>query len=249
MQANRSVIRRVSLACVLAAAGISIILCAPRFRTVRSRHISYQTHRYHVAHIDPGQFSVHVAWKDAVGQPFRTFASLFAAHPNSVFATNAGIFEPGFAPTGLFIEDGRELKPLNTADGIGNFYLKPNGIFVATEVGCGIVTTEEWPVSGKLCCAVQSGPLLLRSGVVQPQLDPKSTNRRTRSAVGLVDSGQVVFVLSTDRVTFYELATMMHDRLGCTDALCLDGEISGFARPGEKANTHDYATFLYVTPR
>ena len=46
-----------------------------------------------------------------------------------VFATNAGIFDLTFRPVGLHIEDGRTLVQLNTADGDGNFYLKPNGVF------------------------------------------------------------------------------------------------------------------------
>ncbi len=34
------------------------------------------------------------------------------------------------SPVGLLVEDGRTLSPVATGDGAGNFFLKPNGIFM-----------------------------------------------------------------------------------------------------------------------
>ena len=42
---------------------------------------------------------------------------------------NAGMYDKDQAPVGLDVEDGRELKRPSTADGPGNFHLKPNGVF------------------------------------------------------------------------------------------------------------------------
>jgi uncharacterized protein YigE (DUF2233 family) len=46
---------------------------------------------------------------------------------------NGGIFEPTGVPSGLLIQDGKQLRPLNLADGEGNFYLKlgcPDALFL-----------------------------------------------------------------------------------------------------------------------
>ena len=46
-----------------------------------------------------------------------------------VLAMNAGMFKEDRSPLGLYVEDGKELVAADTADGDGNFYMKPNGIF------------------------------------------------------------------------------------------------------------------------
>ena len=38
------------------------------------------------------------------------------------FAMNAGMFHPDFAPVGLLVINGREVSPLNLAEGEGNFF-------------------------------------------------------------------------------------------------------------------------------
>jgi uncharacterized protein YigE (DUF2233 family) len=42
---------------------------------------------------------------------------------------NAGMYHEDFSPVGLYVEDGKEIAPLNTADAPGNFFMKPNGVF------------------------------------------------------------------------------------------------------------------------
>jgi uncharacterized protein YigE (DUF2233 family) len=82
---------------------------------------------------------------------------------------NAGMFQPNFSPVGLFVAGGRELAPLNTNSGYGNFFMKPNGIFVMTEMGPRVVETSEYPkVKGRIVLATQSGPLLVHSGKIHP---------------------------------------------------------------------------------
>jgi uncharacterized protein YigE (DUF2233 family) len=97
--------------------------------------------------------------------------------------------------------------------------------------------------------AVQSGPLLLHHGTVHPAFKATSENRKLRSAVGVRDGGEVVFVLSESPMTFYELATLFRDRLGCADALYLDGEISKLYAPrfGWADGSGDFAGIFAVT--
>src|SRR4030095_8982028 len=75
--------------------------------------------------------------RDDAAQPIKRFdrlvALLGARGLKLTFAMNAGMFHGDFSPVGLFISDGKQLTPLNTADDYGNFFLKPNGVFVVTE--------------------------------------------------------------------------------------------------------------------
>jgi uncharacterized protein YigE (DUF2233 family) len=45
------------------------------------------------------------------------------------------------------------------------------------------------------------------------------------------DRHTAVFALSEEPVTFYAFAQLFRDRLGCADALFLDGTISSFFAP------------------
>ncbi len=188
----------------------------------------------------------------ATGEPFRTLGAVRrhveASGERLVMATNAGIFEPGLVPTGLYVEDGVEQTSLNAADGVGNFFLKPNGVFFVAEDGrTGIVATEEWQamaVDARL--ATQSGPLLLREGRVHPAFRETSENCRVRSGVGVRPNGAVVFAISNGAVSFHDFATHFRDALGAPDALYLDGGISRMLVPGEREEEGEFAAVLAV---
>lgn len=74
--------------------------------------------------------------KDDTGAPFRRLDRLdtwLKSQKRQLrFAMNAGMYEPDLSPVGLFVARGHELSPLNLAEGAGNFYLKPNGVFFLT---------------------------------------------------------------------------------------------------------------------
>ena len=59
-----------------------------------------------------------------------------------VFAMNAGMFKPDFSPVGLFVAGGNLNTPLNLAEGKGNFFLKPNGVFAVVSGEAGIWRSE-----------------------------------------------------------------------------------------------------------
>lgn len=184
----------------------------------------------------------------------RTMATLgpFLAKQNRewVMATNAGIFDPSRRPVGLHVQRGQELAPLSTADGEGNFFLKPNGVFWIDELGAHVAPTEHYAPKGKIELATQSGPILVAQGQLHPAFVQSSTSLRTRSGVGVNAHGHVFFVLSQDRVTFHATATLFRDVLGCPNALYLDGEISAVAAPGLPApEPHEYGGLLIATKR
>jgi len=173
---------------------------------------------------------------DESGQPFKRFERIAAwLEPPGrklAFAMNAGMYRPNHSPVGLTISDGRQFSPLNTNDGPGNFFLKPNGVFLVTSNGAKIVETSELGrVSEPILLATQSGPLLLRHGKIHPAFKSNSENRVLRNGVGVLSPEVTLFAISEAPVTFHEFATMFRDALGCSDALFLDGVISSLYSP------------------
>ena len=177
-----------------------------------------------------------LVWKGADGQALKTFqavdAMLEANGRRVSLAMNAGIYEPGQVPSGLHIENGKTLVPLNLKDGQGNFYLKPNGVFFLNEDGtAGVMEAAAYGVAGKTPrLAVQSGPVLLVDGRIHPAFNHGSPNVRFRNGIGVDGNGRVVMALSVVRegndVNFHTFARFFRDQLGCQSALFLDGDIS-----------------------
>lgn len=168
--------------------------------------------------------------RDETGRTYNSFDHLSAwlegRNQQLLFAMNAGMYKPDFSPVGLLVEDGREISPLNVADGTGNFFLKPNGVFFVSESGPRIVETTEYPaLAHGVRLATQSGPLLLRNGVINPAFDAASTSRLIRNGVG-ISGDTVLFVISEQPINFYEFALFFRDELKCKDALYLDGVVS-----------------------
>jgi uncharacterized protein YigE (DUF2233 family) len=169
--------------------------------------------------------------QDDAGKPLRHFdplRTLLAARSQKLsFAMNAGMYHSGFSPVGLFVSEGRELSALNTGQGQGNFFLKPNGVFFVSSEGAGIAETSAYSGLGKrVILATQSGPLLVSHGSIHSAFIPTSTSRLIRNGVGVISSETAVFAISEEPVNFYEFAVLFRDVLGCPDALYLDGNIS-----------------------
>ena len=177
---------------------------------------------------------VRVVWKDGEGKQLRDFPSvkryLEEKGETPLMLMNGGIFEPGGVPSGVMVQEGKKLLPLNKKDGEGNFFLKPNGVFLITEKGARVMEAGKYPPAGeKILYAVQSGPLLLEGGKTHPAFNAGSKSRLHRNGVGVAKDGTVVFAMSDwDSGKFpnlFEFADLFRD-LGCADALFLDGDIS-----------------------
>ena len=178
-------------------------------------------------------------WRQRGTERYRTLkgleAALSARGVTLHFATNAGIFEPDFTPTGLHIEANRVLHPLNLQQGVGNFYLKPNGVFAVSTEGVAEIMPSRAArgQEHRYRIALQSGPLLLVDGAINPAFDPNSRNLAIRSAIGIDSERRVVIVLSREPVNFYTLANFLRESEGAQAALYLDGAISEFHVPAE----------------
>ena len=65
--------------------------------------------------------------------------------------------------------------------------------------------------------------MLVIDGDIHPAFIEDSTDRKPRNGVGVSSPTEVHFAISEDRVNFHAFARFFRDRLGCDDALFLDG--------------------------
>lgn len=211
---------------------------------------------YDTVHVDPALHNITLHWRNpASNEPFKNTQNvvdwLERAGHSVIAVTNAGIFEPGLVPTGLYVEKGQELHPLNLEDGYGNFYLKPNGVFLTLNNRFGIIESARFGATKpEVDYALQSGPLLLQDNRIHPAFTPGSKNCRLRSGIGISEDGQAIIAITNGAVNFFDFATWFRDTAGVTDALYLDGAIS-MLHTGEhsEASTEAYAGFLAVTKK
>lgn len=235
--------------------------CATSVASAGVERVEFDGAVYHLYRLDKARFAeLELVWNGKNDKPLGDFTALQKHVADEgkqiIFAMNAGIYERGPKPLGLTICNGRELVPLNFQNGEGNFYLKPGGVFYLDEKkGAGVMETAEFSKSGiKPKLATQSGPLLLRHGVIHPIFKEGSTNKRLRNGVGVRSKdGQIIFVINDrddrvrGRVSFHQFASLfLH--LGCKDALYLDGDISDImvepAKDWKPAPTTFAAMFL-----
>lgn len=168
---------------------------------------------------------------DDGGHPFKSFDAierwLQSRGQKLIFGMNAGMYHRDLSPVGLFVAEGQQRRPLNTTNGAGNFYLKPNGVFLVSERGTRVVESSEYPGLGeRVLLATQSGPLLVRRGRIHSAFNAHSESRTIRNGVGVPSPEVAVFAISEAPVNFYEFATLFRDVLQCPDALFFDGAIS-----------------------
>ena len=230
--------------------------CSGLRQAASNRLCALQPERpYDIVVIDLKEHALRLFWKDPEGRPFLTIGRLRtwldAQGDSLIAATNAGIYEPGYVPTGFFVDEGVVRQPLNLADGKGNFYLKPNGVF-ALYGEIARIMESSLVVEDSAQYALQSGPLLVSDDAVHPAFTEGSRNCRLRSGIGVRRDGAVILAISNGAVNFHDFATFFRDELGCPDALYLDGTISSLYAPAlgrAEPPRARYATLLAVIPR
>ena len=151
-----------------------------------------------------------------------------------LFAMNAGMYKPDRTPQGLYINNGKTYSPVDTVklNGQGNFYdLPPNGILIITNDNePQVIKTDDYlkldsSQISNIRLASQSGPMMVIDGKKNNYFTEGSHNLHVRNAVGVNQEGDLVFIISNDKVNFYEFAEL-YQFLGCSNALYLDGAIS-----------------------
>ena len=222
------------LRALLAAAALCVATTAEARRVCED--LTFDGHAYTVCTTDTTRDKLSLFWRDAAGKPFATFdqlvASLAQTRRTLIFGMNAGMFQTDLSPVGLYIEDGEVRHRANTKDGPGNFHMKPNGIFFFGPASVGVLETRAFLRAGlHPDFATQSGPMLVIDGQIHPKIQPDGTSLKIRNGVGVRDAHTAVFAISHDPVSFHEFAELFRDKLGCANALFLDGSISSLYAP------------------
>jgi uncharacterized protein YigE (DUF2233 family) len=178
------------------------------------------------------------------GQPYRSMTAFARAVGSSsiAFAMNAGMFDAEGKPIGYFVRKSERLQTLNTGDGEGNFYSKPNGVFYGSGSEWHVRTTADFlaHVTERPEFGTQSGPMLVVDGKLHPDIKHDGPEKLLRNAVGVDQEGRAHFVISNAPISFGKLARFYRDELKVKDALYLDGTVSQLWNPAtDRLDTGD----------
>lgn len=204
------------------------------------REMRYEDADFIACAFDPAAYTVRIAHAKPDGSPWGSVGAyadaMTAGGQPPVIAMNAGMYHEGLGPVGLLVEDGRELHPLETANGEGNFYLKPNGVFFIDDAGkAGVMETGAYAASGaKPLYATQSGPMLVIGNNIHPLFLDDGTSRYVRNGVGVDGEGRSVFAISKTAVSLGKFARFFRNGLMTPNALFLDGGISVLWADGKR---------------
>lgn len=204
--------------------------------------ITVANNSFRILEVKPKQLSLH--WKNNNNKSYNRLGKLksdLESQGKRVMALmNAGIYSKKNEPAGLHIEKGKVLKSLNTKTGYGNFHVKPNGIFyVTTQNNAYITTTSTFKKkfgnkNTGIRLATQSGPMLLINGKISNRLLAHSSSLYSRNGICTTRKGKVFFIATNDdngtRTNLYHFAKATQ-KLGCHNALYLDGNISKLYQP------------------
>ena len=204
-----------------------------------AKRIKFSNYSFDTYQCDLRKVMVKFYWKNPEGKYLKSLKNLWKQTQKQgqtlIFATNAGMYKANHHPVGLYVNNQQQINPLNLKTKRGNFFLKPNGVFlITTNQEARIVESSQYPEnSASVRYATQSGPMLLLNGNIHPKFGKNSPNRNIRSGVGILNKNEVIFAISNQEVTFYEFASFFK-KLGCKNALYLDGHISKMYLPALK---------------
>jgi uncharacterized protein YigE (DUF2233 family) len=180
--------------------------------------------------VDPKTQDLQLYWKSDKGNSLRNFQNLKTVVESKkqklLFAMNGGMYKADQTPQGLYIQQSNLLSPLDTSNGSGNFYLKPNGVFYITADNKAVVCqTTDFKMNRHINYATQSGPMLVIDGNIHAAFKEGSKNLNIRNGVGILSDNKIIFAMSKKEINFYDFA-MYFKKMGCKQALYLDGFVS-----------------------
>ena len=213
----------------------AVVLVVTTMAAAACESVSHRGRAFTVCTADLARQRADLYLADALGRPLGDFEALEAASPAPVrFAMNAGMYHPDRSPVGLYVEDGREVAPIVTAAGPGNFGMRPNGVLCLMDGRARVIESRTFAANPPACRdATQSGPMLLIDGAVHPRFIEDSPYLNLRNGAGASPDGRTLYlVISDEPVSFHEMATLFRDVLGLFDALYFDGSVSRLYAPG-----------------
>jgi uncharacterized protein YigE (DUF2233 family) len=186
---------------------------------------------------DPQKEKLRFYLRDDQGNFLKTLAALnnhvTSKNETLLFAMNGGMYQKDGMPQGLYIEQRKIIKPIELDTGYGNFYLKPNGVFIIdTNNIASILVSENLTTTSHISYATQSGPMLVVEGIINNKFAKDSKNLNIRNGVGILPNGNPIFAMSKQEVTLYAFAQYFIEK-GCKQALYLDGAVSKTYAPDQ----------------
>ena len=188
--------------------------------------------------VDSKKQPIQMFWKNNSNQILSSLQKLktYTASKNQhlLFAMNGGMYKKDNSPQGLYIENGIILSLMDTSNGEGNFYLKPNGVFYINKKNEPfIITSNNFIQNENIKYATQSGPMLVINKNIHPVFKKDSKSINIRNGVGILPNGNTIFALSKKEINFYDFANFFKMK-GCKNALYLDGFVSRIYLPEKK---------------
>ena len=136
---------------------------------------------------------------------------------------NGPLVNPEGEFEGGYIENGNQIKDwVDPARSSGNFAYQ-NGVIGCTNEGKMFLQgySKDMKIGKKdIKWAFQNGPILLQNGENINNANSKNVN--IRSGIGFKANGELVTIVSKDKMTFYDFAELFQKE-GCTNAIYLDG--------------------------
>lgn len=203
------------------------------------RDVTFEGTPHIVCVLSANRYDVRILHEDPSGKPFGTVAaadsSMMAQGRPPVLSMNAGMYHKDLSPVGLLVEEGQGKAALNLDDAEGNFFMKPNGVFMIDRSGQGVVIESQAYQREKpeALYATQSGPMLVIDGNIHPRFEPDGASRYIRNGVGVDGQNRMVLAISRKPVSLGSFARLFRDELDCSNALFLDGAISTLTAGGQ----------------
>ena len=96
------------------------------------------------------------------GRPFGSFDNvsghLEQSDQSLLFAMNAGMYHSDRSPVGHYVENGRQISPVISTDGPGNFGLLPNGVFCVGSGRAYVMETKRFQRENPSLAAMPANP-------------------------------------------------------------------------------------------
>ena len=197
---------------------------------------------------DLNKEAIKMYWKDKNDEAYSELSKFIQENQEGKinFATNGGIYSEEYKPNGLYIENYKVISKINLADGEGNFYMQPNGVFYIQNNHPEISGSKVFEYNKNISYATQSGPLLIENGVINKKFGKNSESYKIRSAVGIDRENKVFFLMSSEKINFYDFSKYALDKLNCKDLLFLDGTISKMYFADEKKVPEQNYPFVVI---
>ena len=126
--------------------------------------------------------------------------------------------------------------------------MQPNGVFYIQNNQPKISESKAFEYNENISYATQSGPLLIENGVINKKIGKNSESFKIRSAVGIDRENKVFFLMSSEKINFYDFSKYALDKLNCKELLFLDGTISKMYFADEKKiPEHNYPFAVIIT--